>query len=50
MSRNKFRDAAAAVLAALLLLLSASHAAKAEGGPGPEAMSMGDMRMVMFGY
>ena len=48
MSTNKFRGAAAGVLAALVLLLSASLARA--GGDGPEAMSMGNMCMVMFGY
>ena len=48
MSTNKFRGAAAGVLAALVFLLSASLARA--GGDGPEAMSMGNMCMVMFGY
>jgi hypothetical protein len=50
MSRHKFRGAAAGVPAALLLLLSATGAAEAEGDSGPEAMRIGDMCMVIFGY
>ena len=49
MNANKWRSAAAGVLTALLLLLSATGGAFA-GGDGPEAMSMGNMCMVMFGY
>jgi hypothetical protein len=49
MNANKRRSAAAGVLTALLLLLSATGGAFA-GGDGPEAMSMGNMCMVMFGY
>jgi len=49
MNANKRRSAAAGVLTALLLLLSATGGALA-GGDGPEAMSMGNMCMVMFGY
>jgi hypothetical protein len=41
---------AAARIAAVLFLLASSSLAKAEGGAGPEAMSMGNMCMVMFGY
>jgi hypothetical protein len=49
MSANKLRSATAGVLSAPVLLLSAPLA-KAEGGAGPEAMTMGNMCMVMFGY
>ncbi len=49
MNANKRRSAAAGVLTALLLLLSATGVAFA-GGDGPEAISMGNMCMVMFGY
>ncbi len=35
---------------AMLLLAGSIPLAKAEGGAGPEAMSMGNMCMVMFGY
>jgi hypothetical protein len=34
----------------LLLFFSSACLAKAEGGAGPEAMTMGNMCMVMFGY
>jgi hypothetical protein len=37
------------VLGALMLLCAAPKA-RAEGGAGPEAMTMGNMCMVMFGY
>jgi hypothetical protein len=40
----------AAALFGLVLSLGVSPAARAEGGAGPEAMSMGNMCMVMFGY
>ena len=49
MSMNKLRGAAAGVIAALGLLLASTCGALA-GGDGPEAMSMGNMCMVMFGY
>ncbi len=39
-----------ASLIGVLLLLATQGFAKAEGGAGPEAMSMGNMCMVMFGY
>jgi hypothetical protein len=35
---------------AVLFLVAWSSAARAEGGAGPEAMTMGNMCMVMFGY
>lgn len=44
-----WRSLAAALFGAALSLSSASLA-RAEGGAGPEAMSMGNMCMVMFGY
>ncbi len=50
MSANKFLGAAAGVLTALLLLLSALGAVKAEGGAGPEARNMDDIRIAVFGY
>ena len=50
MSANKFLGAAAGVLTALLLLLSALGAVKAEGGAGPEAKNMDDIRIAVFGY
>jgi hypothetical protein len=45
----KLRGVLAAVLGALMFVV-ASPAARAEGGAGPEAMTMGNMCMVMFGY
>ncbi len=45
----KWRSILAAVMGALLLA-AASPKARAEGGAGPEAMTMGNMCMVMFGY
>jgi hypothetical protein len=44
-----WRAAIAFVLGSILLLFCAPRAS-AEGGAGPEAMSMGNMCMVMFGY
>ncbi|WP_457796456.1 hypothetical protein [Methylocystis sp. S23] len=45
----KWRSLAAALLGAALSFGLAPQA-RAEGGAGPEAMSMGNMCMVMFGY
>lgn len=44
-----WRSLVAAMFGAVLSL-SAAIPARAEGGAGPEAMSMGNMCMVMFGY
>jgi hypothetical protein len=44
------RAATVFALGSILVLLSFAPKAKAEGGAGPEAMSMGNMCMVMFGY
>jgi hypothetical protein len=44
-----WRSLAAAALG-LILSLGFAPATRAEGGAGPEAMSMGNMCMVMFGY
>lgn len=44
-----WRSLAAAMFGAVLSL-SVGQPARAEGGAGPEAMSMGNMCMVMFGY
>ncbi len=44
-----WRSLAAAVFGALLSL-AVAQTARSEGGAGPEAMSMGNMCMVMFGY
>jgi hypothetical protein len=49
MGMRKLKILAARVMAALFLIASGSMA-KAEGGAGPEAMTMGNMCMVMFGY
>ena len=48
--RTRNLQTAAARIIAVLFLLATSFAAKAEGGAGPEAMTMGNMCMVMFGY
>lgn len=40
----------AAAFIGLVMSLGAAPLARAEGGAGPEAMSMGNMCMVMFGY
>ncbi len=45
----KWRTVLSSILGAFLIV-SGSFAAKAAGGDGPEAMSMGNMCMVMFGY
>jgi hypothetical protein len=44
-----WRSLAAAVFG-VVLSLAAATPSRAEGGAGPEAMSMGNMCMVMFGY
>ena len=44
------RSVAAAVLGALFSLALLAPLRASEGGAGPEAMSMGNMCMVMFGY
>jgi hypothetical protein len=49
MKLQHFQNAVACAFGALFFLLSASIAS-AEGGAGPEAMTMGNMCMVMFGY
>ncbi len=49
MNAGAFQKAVITLVALLALLLPASLA-RAEGGAGPEAMSMGNMCMVMFGY
>ena len=46
---NHWRNAAAAMFGAVLSL-SVAPQASAESGAGPEAMVMGNMCMVMFGY
>jgi len=48
MNANKRRSAAAGVLTGASASVSATGGALA-GGDGPEAMSMGNMCMVMFG-
>jgi hypothetical protein len=49
MEMMNWRSLAAAMFGAVLSL-SVGQPARAEGGAGPEAMSMGNMCMVMFGY
>ncbi len=49
MRAHKLLNGVAAVLLALFLLCP-GRLARAEGGAGPEAMTMGNMCMVMFGY
>jgi hypothetical protein len=49
MEMMNWRSLVAAVLGAALSL-SVASVARAESGAGPEAMSMGNMCMVMFGY
>ncbi|PPD43073.1 MAG: hypothetical protein CTY15_11235 [Methylocystis sp.] len=46
---NRWRNLAAALLG-VLCSLSFAPQSRAEGGAGPEAMSMGNMCMIMFGY
>lgn len=45
----RWRNFLASAIAALFMTIMAAEA-RAEGGAGPEAMSMGNMCMVMFGY
>lgn len=47
---KNWRSLAAAVLGALFSMALAGPAPASEGGAGPEAMTMGNMCMVMFGY
>jgi hypothetical protein len=49
MEMMNWRSLAAAVFG-VVLSLTVSTPSRAEGGAGPEAMSMGNMCMVMFGY
>jgi len=49
METMKWRSSVAALFGALLVF-TATPRARAEGGAGPEAMMMGNMCMVMFGY
>ena len=49
MEMINWRSLVAAMFGAVLSLGAASPT-RAEGGAGPEAMSMGNMCMVMFGY
>jgi hypothetical protein len=48
--KMNWRNTAATLFGALMLLFAAAPQSRAEGGAGPEAMSMGNMCMVMFGY
>ncbi|KAF0213762.1 MAG: hypothetical protein FD172_189 [Methylocystaceae bacterium] len=50
MEMKNRRSVAAAVLGALFSLALLAPLRASEGGAGPEAMSMGNMCMVMFGY
>lgn len=50
MEMKNWRSVAAAVLGALFSLALTAPLRASEGGAGPEAMSMGNMCMVMFGY
>ena len=50
MKANNFCSLVAGTWCALLVLCAAAPTARAEGGAGPEAMTMGNMCMVMFGY
>ena len=45
----KWRNILSLVFGAIMAV-AATGAARAEGGAGPEAMTMGNMCMVMFGY
>jgi hypothetical protein len=50
MEMKNWRSLAAAVLGALFSMALTAPARASEGGAGPEAMTMGNMCMVMFGY
>jgi len=50
MEMKNWRSVAAAVFGALFSLALTAPLRASEGGAGPEAMSMGNMCMVMFGY
>ena len=50
MKANSFASQVAGAWCALIVLCAAAPAARADGGAGPEAMMMGNMCMVMFGY
>ena len=50
MKTSRFTSLAAGVWCALLVMCGWTPSALAAGGDGPEAMSMGNMCMVMFGY
>jgi len=50
MKANSFASLVAGAWCAFLVVFAAAPEARAEGGAGPEAMTMGNMCMVMFGY